>query len=427
MRTVKRRKTCRICESTRLVPYLDLGYIPLVNSYQSPHQQPRPGHELKVLFCKQCGLSQTSCVVHPEDLYSDYAYHSGVSQTFADHCDALAEWIQTYYPGGLCVDIAANDGTLVSAMQRQYLTALGVEPASNLVTEAVTSGIPMLEGFFDYDMACRLKQKARVITALNVVAHIDQLHNFFHHVAIALRPDGVFIFEVPYLAVLTDRLEFDTVYHEHLSYFLVDPLYRALTSARFYIEKIEQLPIHGGSLRITAVRKPRSIEVVHKATDLETRKGLYNPATYKSVQQNVETIKTKLKKWVKGKKVVCFGAAAKGTVLLNACGLTEEDILYVVDDTIDKQGKAIPGTRIPIVSREVLYDDEPPDAILILAWNFADEIVRSLPEHLRSCCYIPYRRDGSGVQAVRGGSGGETAEDDSGIPAVVQVRSGGQH
>jgi novobiocin biosynthesis protein NovU/D-mycarose 3-C-methyltransferase len=387
--------------------------------YHSPHTNPKLGTPLEVLFCGSCGLSQLSLVVEPEILYSQYNYHSGVSSTFKRHCENLARWIATYYPGGHVLDIAANDGTLVTAMQKMGLQAFGVEPAANLVAEAVKNGIPLLEGFWDKYTAARC-EPVKVITALNVVAHVDDLIGFFGHVRYALDERGMFIFEVPYLAMLTDRLEFDTIYHEHLSYFLVGPLNTALEKAGLNIHDIEEIDIHGGSLRVTASPLPVSSSAhVARFIEEERVKRLYSLSTYEGLGADVKEVKQAVTDWFsEHEHVVGFGAAAKGTVLINYCRL-EEKLRYVVDDTPAKQGKAIPGTRIPIRSREELISDDSRPEVLILAWNFVDEIVRSLPADIRQRCWVPYRCDGSDVQAAGIRPVGTTDADEALQPRAI--------
>ena len=398
---VTTRTQCRVCNGTRLMQYLDLGMMPLVNQYRIDLAVPQDIYPLAVNLCEDCGLSQLTHVVEPELLYSDYDYRSSISRPFVEHCEALAHEIYLRYPSaGLVVDIASNDGVLVKPLLKKGFTAVGVEPARNLVDIATKDGCPTLHGFWNDEMAARVRG-ADVITALNVLAHVDDLDRFLHGVWAALKPGGIFIFEVPHAGDMLERLEFDTVYHEHLSYFTLPALNRALAARNLLLQSVEKFSMHGGTVRVTAKK------IVGNYPKVDLLVSDIPLDLYEAVQPRLETLRKGLRKQViegwAGRKIAGFGAAAKGTVLINYCGIADQ-IAYVVDDTPEKQGRYIPGTEIPIFGREQL-DHDPPDIILILAWNFADAILQSIPVALRDRAFIPYRcRSGGAV--LPAGSGG---------------------
>jgi hypothetical protein len=348
-------------------------------------------------------------------MFSVYPYHSSVSVPFREHCAELAHLIYSKYPTrGLVVDIASNDGLLVGKLRKKGLQAVGVEPARNLVDTALRRGFPTFQGYWNREMSGRV-MGAQVITAQNVLAHVDNLSEFLHCVWAALSSDGVFIFEVPYAKDLIEKLEFDTVYHEHLSYFLMEPLIRALQDRGFGILEVEHLPIHGGSLRVTCEKGIKHCKKALQIAREEREAGLIHEFTpYENLQARLAELCTRMRRQFHGtwrdQKVVGFGAAAKGTVFLNYCGIGPDQLHYVVDDTPMKQGTYMPGTRIPIVSRDHLLKDDP-DVILILAWNFAGAIIQSLPEQLRERCQIAYRCGGALLQTISGGD--RTTPEDS--------------
>jgi len=384
---------CRVCESGDVMPFLDLGQMPLVNRYLSPADldQEEPRFPLQILFCRSCSLSQLSVVVAPEILYSQYAYHSSVSRTFQDHCEAMAGSLSqslNLAENDLVVEIASNDGCLLSKFQKLGCKVLGVEPAKNLAQMAESMGLPTLNQFWGDPVARQIqKQHGRVklIVATNVLAHVDDLHGFIKTVASLLEPSGAFVFEVPYMVNFMNRAEFDTAYHEHLSYFLLHPLRQVLEQNGMKIADVQEFEIHGGSIRVmalpaeTAPRAPSSN--VQRLLGWEEELGLYEQTTYLRFAAHIERLKEELVTFVhalksRGKNLAAYGASAKGNVLLNYCGLGRDILDYVADDTPAKQGKFYPGSHLPIVSRAHLHTS-PPDYLLLLAWNFVDELVKN--------------------------------------------------
>ena len=389
---------CRVCGSARLVPYLDLGAMPLVNRYVVPASAPARDERfpLEIQFCPVCANSQLSIVVDPAVLYSSYDYHSSVSETFRRHCEELAARVVAdlgLRPGQLVTEIASNDGCMLNEFKPHGVKLLGVEPASNLARLANERGLPTLNRFWSLDVAQEIRSEhgpASLLLGTNVVAHVHDLHGFFAAARHLVEPAGAFVFEVPYLVNFINRAEFDTTYHEHLSYFLLKPLKLALERNGLTVVDAEQFEIHGGSIRVTARPAEHAGAVSERVASylkLEEDLGLHETPAYERFARQVQVIREELVAFLaalkgRGKRIAGFGASAKGNVLLNYCGLGAETFEYVVDDTPAKQGKLYPGNRLPIVGRDRLASD-PPDYLLILAWNFADEIVAKTAEFQR--------------------------------------------
>lgn len=385
----RRVKECRVCFSTNIVKYLDLGETPLANSLvdiKHRHKQ-ESKFPLEVLYCKNCSLSQLSIVVNPKILFSRYVYHSSVSKTFQEHCAKMANKVIAMLGTGknkLVVDIASNDGCLLRQFKIRGFKTLGVEPAENIVKKANANGIGTICAFWGKDVAQKISEKngkAKVITATNILAHVDDLNEFLKAVNLLLDEDGLFVIEVPYLGDLLTKNEFDTIYHEHLSYFLVKPLMRLYNGHGLKIFRIEKYPIHGGSIRILASKNAfEEDDSVQKFLESELNKKLYEMRTYQNFEIKVGEVKNKLQKLLtelrhKNKKIAAYGASAKGNTLLNYCGIDSRLVSFIIDDTPEKQNHLAPGSRISIVDASYLHKENP-DYLLLLAWNFAKEIMQ---------------------------------------------------
>ncbi len=389
---------CRICGSGKLFPYLDLGSVPLANSLTT-HSESYP---VKVLFCYHCYLSQLSVVIDPAVLYHDYSYHSSVSETFQKHCYELAltckKIVLPHFPPGkenlLSIDIASNDGCLMEQFEKAGYYTIGVEPAKNLADEATAKGLSIVNEFFSESVSKRLPC-ADVVTALNVLAHVDDLIGFLKYCrrCIRLTTGGILIVEVPYLCDLIQKNQFDTIYHEHLSYFLFKPLHHLFKINAIPIFRVEHLDIHGGSLRLYASPSPHEIsDSVYALLKFEENKNLYQFSTYRNFSEKISRLKNTLSDVLKsihkeGKKVMGFGASAKGISLLNYSRIKTDLIHSIVDETPDKQGKLTPGSNIPIVDFSH-FAREKPDYILLLAWNFEKEL-REKTKHLGAKYILP--------------------------------------
>ena len=366
---------CRICNNEELHLVLDYGEMPLVNNLNDG-EEPET-YPLKLVLCPDCGLVQITETVPPEKLFSEYYYFSSQSQTMLEHSKKLVkELSKNLDKYSLVIEIASNDGYL---LQYYDVPVLGIEPASNVAEVAIKKAIPTLVEFFSVDLANELRSQgvlADVVHAHNVLAHVADLHGFVEGMKLILKPEGLIVIEVPYLRNLIDGCEFDTVYHEHLCYFSIRPLVKLFKLHDLEIVDLQTLKIHGGSLRL----------YVKHETD------------YGNFTERADEVKDKLRELLfrlkkENKRIVAYGAAAKGNVLLKYCGIDSEIIDYVVDSTPAKQGKYMPGLGLRIYHPEKLKEVKP-DYILILAWNFADEIMEKeswfgggfiIPNPLRIC------------------------------------------
>ena len=384
-------KGCRICGSGNLNKYLDLGKQPLANALLSKNSLDQKKYPLQVLFCNNCALSQLSVVVDPRVLYSDYPYHSSVSKTFKKHCRQMASDIKKLFPKTkpLVVDIASNDGCLLEQFKNEGYYVMGIEPCKKLAKKANERGISTIDDFWNKESAARVPA-CNVITATNVFAHVDDVKEFVRLAKNNLKmfPKGVLVIEVPYLANLIKHNQFDTIYHEHLSYFLFTPLKNLFSSLGIPIFRVEEHSIHGGSLRIYASQHDRDEEdSVMEFVENERNSGLLNFLTYKKYSKEVNRIKESFMSLLHdmrahNKTVAAYGASAKGISLMNYCGVTNTDISYIADDTPEKQGKFAPGCGIPIVSRD-RFDTNAPDYMVLTAWNFSSEMKEKTADYRR--------------------------------------------
>lgn len=380
---------CRICHSSNLFKFLSLGKMPPPNLFPKPDLPKRePFFPLDVCFCQNCNLVQLKHTVNPNLMFKDYIYVSSATQTMINHFENLARHLVKKFnlkSQHLVIDIGSNDGTLLARFKTFSVRTLGVDPAQNLVKVAQKKGVKNLPVYFQSSTAQKIKNQygtAQIITATNVVAHVHDLHDFFEGVKILLDKKGVFVAEFPYLIDLLQKKEFDTIYHEHLSYFSVKPLLRLIESHNLELFNVEKLAIHGGSIRIYvsfAGQFSKNTANINKLLELEKRENLQSLLTYTKfasfAYQKRQHLRQLLKNLKKSKKrIVGYGAAAKGNIFLNFVGIGNETLDYVVDSTDEKQGRLTPGTHIPISSESLLIKDKP-DFALILAWNFAEEII----------------------------------------------------
>jgi novobiocin biosynthesis protein NovU/D-mycarose 3-C-methyltransferase len=394
-----RRDVCRYCQSPLPAPFLELGTTPLANAFTdgSLPIEAEFTCPLSVAYCGVCHLVQLTHVVPPALMFSHYLYVSSTNATFRRHFQDYAETIRGWFQGrniGLAVDIGSNDGALVRSLNECGVPALGVEPAGNLSEAANRDGLPTINRYFDCDTVAAILHgcgPAGVITANNVFAHVDDAATFCRDVHGLLRDEGLFVIEVPYVMTLCERLLFDTIYHEHLSYLSVGALDYILRRHGFEVVDIEEVASHGGSLRVFSQKAggpwPRTGRCEEYLAD-EERRGYRSPAAYRQFADRVREARTRLQRFVQGERargarLAGYGAAAKASTLISCCGWTADDLAYVVDDNRLKQGRFAPGSRIPIVSADRLRE-QPPNAIVVFAWNFASEIVNAMRPRLPS-------------------------------------------
>ncbi len=386
-----RIKKCRICGYNDLFEFLSLGSMPIPNGFLSEDelQKPEPFYPLGVYVCEKCWLVQLTHVIPAEIMFKNYLYIPSTSSTMLSHFKSLVdEEVENFNltSKNLVIDIGSNDGTLLGYFNNHEVRTLGVDPANNLAQVARLKGINTLNDFFTEKLAKEILKKynkAKIITATNVMAHIDNLNDFVLGVSLLLTKDGTLIIEFPYLVDLLEKNEFDTIYHEHLSYFSMNPLLNLFRKHKMYVYNIKKLPIHGGSVRVYVAKKGSKYQVQQIVQDFikeEVLKKLDKRTTYEDFSRRVKVIRRDLRAFLKkiksqGKRVVGYGASAKGNVLLNYCLLGTNTIDYIVDSIFYKQGRFTPGTHIPIYP-ETRLEKNTPHFALLLAWNFADEIIR---------------------------------------------------
>lgn len=385
---------CRSCGASLSNAFLDLGVSPLANSYVKASAQNRPEsfYPLKVHVCPRCLLVQVEELVSPTVIFSDYAYFSSYSDSWLEHARTYVEMVIGRFhlsEHSQVVEIASNDGYLLQYFVARGIPALGIEPAANVAAAATRKGIPTLVKFFSESTARQLLAEghaADLVVANNVLAHVPALNDFLAGLAILLKPGGVATLEFPHLLRLLEGDQFDTIYHEHFSYFSLLSAERVFASHGMTIFDVEELATHGGSLRIYARRTdPENGLVSANILDLRSREeqaGLHNLETYGRFGERVKENKRKLLDFLiaekrEGKAIAGYGAPAKGNTLLNYCGIRTDFIDYTVDRSPEKQGCYLPGTRIPIYPVERIRETRP-DYLVILPWNLREEIMSQM-------------------------------------------------
>jgi hypothetical protein len=391
--------TCRFCRRSLGEPFLDLGMTPLANRYPRPEQlrAMEPFYPLQVHHCAACSLVQLEAFETPENIFTEYAYFSSYSQSWLEHArryvDEVLERL-ALTSSHLVMEIASNDGYLLRNFVERGIPVLGIEPAANVATVAEQQGIPTMVRFFGEAMAADLVARgyrADLLIGNNVLAHVPHLNDFVAGLSLVLAPRGTLTMEFPHLVQLIENNQFDTIYHEHFSYFSLLSVERVFAAHGLTLFDVEEIPTHGGSLRVygrAAGDDSRPVSNrVHALRCRELRDGYDTPARYASFGSRVVETKNALldfcvKAHRQGRKIAGYGAPAKGNTLLNFCGLGKEYISFTVDRNPHKQGSYLPGTHIPILPPEAI-DSARPDYVLILPWNLRNEIMAQL-EHVRS-------------------------------------------
>ncbi|QFT77354.1 class I SAM-dependent methyltransferase [Erythrobacter sp. THAF29] len=388
---------CRSCGGGSLKPFLDLGSTPLADRLLTPEmlQEEELTFPLVVAFCEDCSLVQILETVSPNILFADaYPYYSSFSPALMEHsrANALARMKEgNLGPESLVIELASNDGYLLRNYLEHGIPVLGIDPADGPADAARKIGVQTVCGFFTEELADDLVDahgKADVVHGNNVLAHVADTNGFVSGIGKILKDDGVAVIEMPYLLPLIEHVEFDTIYHEHLCYFSLTALHKLFRRHGLYLNRVEQLSIHGGSLRIFVEKKEDVGESVSAMLANESHIGLDKPEFFAEFSARVEELRTKLLAMIAelkeaGHSIAAYGAAAKGATMLNFCGLDTSQIDFVVDRNVNKQGKFMPGAHLPILPPEALVERQP-DFVLMLAWNFADEIIAQQREYLEA-------------------------------------------
>ncbi len=387
-------KVCRFCGAGLQRTFVDLGMSPLCETYPSPADLNRGEvyYPLHVYVCEECFLVQLEQYESAENIFSDYAYFSSYSDSWLKHADNYCNKMMTRIGlngQSFVVEVASNDGYLLQYFVKRNVPVLGIEPASNVAKVAVEKGVPTLVRFFGTQLAEELAAEGRcadLVLGNNVLAQVPDLNDFVEGLKILLKPDGVLTLEFPHLLRLIQRNEFDTIYHEHFSYFSMISTVRILEAHGLKVFDVEELMSHGGSLRVYACRaESQTHDIEPKVRELiaeEQRAGLASVEGYDSFARQVKQTKLALVDFLltaaqQGKSVAGYGAPGKSATLLHYCGIGKDLIEYTVDRSQYKQGRFLPGTHIPIYDPSRIRETKP-DYIVILPWNLKDEIMEQL-------------------------------------------------
>jgi SAM-dependent methyltransferase len=385
--------SCRFCQSRDLAEILDLGTQPLANALVAKEWllEPEVHYPLIVLHCGQCGLVQVPAVASEREIFSDYLYFSSYAESWLAHARRYVEAVTARFglgPRSQVVELASNDGYLLQYVIERGIPALGIEPAANVAAVARAKGIDTRVAFFTLALARELAAEGRsadLIVANNVLAHVPQLNDFVAGMRHLLKPEGVATIEFPHLLRLVEGMQFDTIYHEHYSYFSLGTCERILAAHGLRVFDVETLPTHGGSLRLYACRAEAAFQTspsVARLKQLEHDGGYDRREVYAEFGRKVYALKRDLLAFFiaakrEGRRLAAYGAAAKGNTLLNFLGIRADFIDFVADRNPEKQGRFLPGSRIPVLAPEAVAERKP-DYLIILPWNLREEIAQQM-------------------------------------------------
>lgn len=386
--------SCRFCNTPLNQTVVNLGLSPLANAYRNECQvdEPETFYPLCVRVCEACYLVQVPQVETRDVIFDDdYAYFSSYSDAWLEHCKTYTSMIVDKLgldASSHVIEVASNDGYLLQYFLEKGIPALGIEPATNVADTAIDAGIPTIKEFFGVDTASQLPEEQRgdLLIGNNVLAHVPDINDFVEGLRIALKPSGIITMEFPHLLHLLERREFDTIYHEHFSYFSLHTVSQIFEHHDIPVFDVEELPTHGGSIRIYARHQDNNAwsptARLQKLLDREVKSGITELATYTSFADEVKEVKRAVLDFLinakrNGSSIVGYGAAAKGNTLFNYCGIGTDFIDYVVDRNPHKQGQYLPGTQIPIFAPEKIFETQP-EYVIIVPWNLQDEIMKQM-------------------------------------------------
>ena len=389
-----KKDSCRFCSSSLNRIFIDLGKTPLANSFLDESELKKDELIIPLIayVCEKCFLVQLKESSSPNEIFSNYAYFSSYSTTWLKHAESYVEMMLENYQftkDSLVIELASNDGYLLQYFKEKKIPVLGIEPAENVAKSAIKKGIDTRIDFFTKDLALNLKnnqKQADLIIANNVLAHVPELNDFVHGIKILLKDDGLATLEFPHLLNLIEKNQFDTIYHEHFSYFSFLTVINIFKHHELEIFHVQELSTHGGSLRLFVKHKSNDnfsiTQEIKNILDKESKAGLDKIDTYTNFTISAEKIKEDLLNFLhdckkNNKQVIGYGAPAKGNTLLNFCNIDKTLISYTVDKNIHKQGKYLPGIQIPIKSLEEIKKTKP-DFVLILPWNLQNEIITEI-------------------------------------------------
>jgi len=387
-------RLCRFCKAELTQIFIDLGKTPLANSFLTKidDENKEPAYPLCVYICKECFLVQLEEFESPEKIFSDYAYFSSYSETWLKHAKEYTKMMIKRFKldeTSQVIEIASNDGYLLSFFIEKNIPVLGIEPAANVAKTAKEKGIETIVEFFDDELSKKIVKtglQADLIVGNNVLAHVPNLIKFIQGLKVLLKPNGIITLEFPHLLQLINQNQFDTIYHEHFSYFSFFVVQKIFAEYKLKIFDVDELTTHGGSLRIYLTHEEnRNLSASNKVKiliDKEKKFGLFELSKYENFSNQVHSVKQELCNFLndskeKGKKTICYGAPAKGNTLLNYCKINTDYIEYTVDRNPHKQGLYLPGSHISIKNTDTIRETKP-DYVLILPWNLKNEIMNQL-------------------------------------------------
>ena len=387
--------SCRFCATPLEHDFIDLGMSPVSNSFVKPDRvdEPEPFYPLHAFVCSNCFLVQLEEFETADQIFSDYVYFSSYSTSWLAHARKFVNDVSERFgfnADSLVIEVASNDGYLLQYFTERNVPVLGIEPASNVAEVARAAGIDTIDEFFGASLAERLRDEGRLCDLLvgnNVLAHVPDINDFVGGFRLVLAEDGVLSMEFPHLLRLIEQTQFDTIYHEHFSYLSLLTVQRIFAHHGLQVFDVEEIPTHGGSLRVFAQHSGGKQPVgraVEKVLGDERGAKLDSLDGYRNFSEKVTKVKTDLLEFLRqadseGKTVVGYGAPAKGNTLLNYCGIGPDEIAYTVDRSPHKQGHLLPGTHIPVYAPEKIAETQP-DYVIILPWNLKDEVVEQMAE-----------------------------------------------